>query len=176
MKIKFLWMTVLCAVFLSACSDDDDKKKTLSKAFSYDGEEIAITNVAFDAESLEDGNYDLEFASEDEANYIVVQLSGEWDGEKVDLSEVDDEFDWSWYVHYEQDQGEDWITIIEGFGVDEEEFGDVASGELYIKLVDPDEMIFDVQLSLTTTEDKKFKLNYKGVFTPEGGGGLAKKQ
>gem|GEM_PF-3333135 len=177
MKIKFLCMAAMCAAFLSACGDDDDKKKTLSKAYSYDGEELKITEATFSPGNLEDGNYDLVFSSGDDADYIIVQLSAEWDGEKVDLTEVDDDFDWSWYVSYEQHQEDTWVEIIEGFGVDEDEFGNVADGELYIKLIDDEDMIFDVRLTITTTEGNMFKLNYKGEFTPqEGGGARARKQ
>lgn len=179
MKIRFLLIAAICAAFLSACGDDEDKKKkTLSQAFSYDGEELKITVAKFDPEDLAFGNYDLVFSSDEDEDYIIVQLSGEWDGETVDLSEVDDDFDWSWYVYFEQNQEDGWIELIDGFGADEEEFGNVADGELYIKLVDPDNNIFDVRLTITTTEGKTFKLNYKGEFTPmeEGGPARAKKQ
>src|SRR6187402_2578426 len=155
MKIKFLWMAAVCAVFLASCSDDDNKKK-LSKAYTYDGEEYKITSAGFYTGALEDGNYDLEFTSDGEKDFISVQLSGEWDGKKVDLSEEDSEFGWSWSIDYEQFQGEEWVDIIEGFGGAESEFGDVASGQLYIKLIDEEDRIFDVKLSITTTEGKKF--------------------
>lgn len=178
MKIKFLWIAVLGAAFLTSCSDDDDTKKTLSKAYSYDGEELKITSAVFGASDLEDGNYDLEFWSDEDQDYINIELSGKWDGKTVDLTKPDNEFDWSWSIYFTQKQSEDnWIEVIDGFGSAESEFGNVADGELYIKLVDDEEMIFDVRLSVTTTEGKEFKLKYKGKFTSEGGGAArARKQ
>lgn len=176
MKIKFLWMAAFCVAFLSACSDDDDKKKTLSKAYSLDGEEVKITTASFDPDDLANGNYDLEFWSDEDQDYINIQLSGEWDGQEVDLSEADDDFDWSWYVYFEQNEGESWVEIVDGFGSDESQFGNVEGGELYIKLVDEEDHIFDVRLSVTTTEGKEFKLKYKGVFTPEAGGAARTKK
>lgn len=167
MKTKILVFALFAVAFLAGCGDDE--KPALKKAYSYDGKRIKIAFATVDTDDLADGNYNLEFGSEGEEDYIQIQLSAEWDGQKVDLSEVDDDFDWSWYVYFERKEGDTWVDVLEGFGYTVEDFGDVESGELSIELVDADEYIFDVKLSLTTTDGENFKLNYKGEFLPTGG-------
>jgi hypothetical protein len=175
MKLKFLFAFALGALFLASCGDDDEPKKD-TNYFTYDGAKKKILTATYDVGNLENGNYDLAFSSDgEETDIFYIELSGEQDGVTVDLSEVDDEFDWSWWVEFDQVQGEDWVEVFEGFGGSEDSFNDVTGGELYVKLVDDEEMIFDVKATVTTTAGKNFKLEYKGKFTPNEGGSTRKR-
>jgi hypothetical protein len=165
MKLKFLSVFALGVLFSAGCGDDDEPKAT--KYFTYDGTKTKIVTATYNADRFEEGNYELAFSSDNEvSDAFYIELSGEHDGVKVDLSEVDDEFDWSWWVQFWHTQDDESIEGFEGFGKSEDSFNDVAGGELYIKLLDDEEMIFDVKATVITTEGKKFKLEHKGKFTP----------
>ena len=163
MKFKNLWLLAASVILITACGDDDEKP---SNSLTYDGNKQVIQYASFDGSELEDGNYDLLLSPtiDGEDQGITLQISSEWNAKTVKLTEVDDEFDWSWYVRYYATENDVTNTVFEGFGGSVAEFEDVTGGTLYIKLINAEQKIFEVKATIQTTAGKTMKVYYKGKF------------
>lgn len=159
LKIRNLFFLFLSFAVLVGCGDDE---VALKNSIKFDGKTEKIKTVYYDPSDLSNDNYELYFYTEgtDDDRLFFIQLSDSWDGMTVDLTEVDDQFEWSWYVEYNEGETE----IFSGFGGSEDDFEDVVGGTLYIKLIDADQKIFEVKATVKTADGETLKIQYKGVF------------
>lgn len=167
--MKNLLLAVL-AIVLVSCSDD--KESIPANRFEYDGKTVGIQEAYIDEDSREAGNFDFTFLTKKKGitHKILIQLSGAWDGTEVDLTQVDNQYDWSWFVsYYTSSKGKEDDSKVYAFGQYESYFREVIkSGTLKITQLSENPDTYEILVDLETTEDKKFKVIYNGSLLPEG--------
>lgn len=166
-NIKFFVLsTLLMSLFiLSSCGGDETQK---NNSISFDGEKSEIVFAGLDMGDYGDGNYEIVFLPSEldgsdpwsQNVYFAFQISSEWDGTEVDLTEIDNLFDWSWYVELQTVDDYLW-----GFGGATEEFNDVTGGSFKIEELDAEERTFEVTANVEFG-DRTLKVYYKGQLEP----------
>ena len=160
-KLKLFMMSalVISGSMLSSCGGDEAEKKGVT----FDGEKMELPYVGIDMGDYAAGNYEIAFLATapsgsvwDAIPHVIIQIGSEWDGETVDLTVVDDQFDWSWYVEYESADNYLW-----GFGCCVEEFNDVTGGSFKITELDAETMNFEITGNIEFGE-QTLKVYYKG--------------
>lgn len=166
-NMKTLLLAGLALVLVSC---NDDKESVPANRFEYDGKTLGIQKAYVDEDTRENGNFDFSFVTEKKGvtHYIYIQLSAAWDGTEVDLTQIDDQYDWSWYVHYVTLHEDKEETMVHGFGRYTSDFEDIKSGTL--KITQLSENTYEILVDLVTADDKEFKLIYKGSPADEDGG------
>lgn len=159
MNLKSLLLLAVLAIAFVSCSDDDnDEKYSSKKELTYDGKKYVFDFAQINPYNLEDGNFDIEFYDEDWDTYFNIELSASWDGKTVDLSKIDNQYDWSYSLELESDDKE----LLNVFGKYEDDFEEIKrSGSLLIKTIDAEKSIYQIKVNLVV-EGKKLTFNYKG--------------
>jgi hypothetical protein len=167
-KILGLATIMLASALFVSCGDDDTKRKNI---LIFNGVEIEIGWAGINTGDLADGNYEIGFLPTDltapqpwnEPHYFMIQVSSEWDGIEVDLTQVDNEFDWSWFVeYYKEASGENAEINFYGNGSQEIDFRDVSGGSFTIRAIDLDEYVFEVDFNIDFNGDI-YEGYYKGT-------------
>lgn len=157
---QFLLMS-LCSLSLLNCSDGDETK---TNQLVVDGTRYKGLVAYYDYIDFEEDFFDLDFVSDegskDEA-YIRIQLDKAWNGKKLDLTKIDNQYDNNFYFElYINDE-----FIMEHNGHHQESVDNVKKGSVLIKIIDAEKGIIEIYLNVEF-EGRNLKLYYKGDFIP----------
>lgn len=175
---KFFLFAMFLLSFCGACSnsDDDGGGKSRTPVFTVDGVSEEIGFFGISTMDLSSGNYEIGFSPEPiggsfsydgfwaQERYFYLQLAGEHDGETVDLTRVDNRYEWAYYLLYQHDAN----SIYDGSGADEESLsaGSIEKGTLLVERLSSDGYDFHVKLDVTFRDGRTLSCDYRGGLTP----------
>ena len=168
---KLFSLLLLCGALctLASCEKDNDNPEPETNRFVLSGKNYSNFTVSVSKDDLNGGNYDIHILpAEDNTMELCLQCPMQHDGVSLDLTKVDpllavqDYKGWHWYIEAQTNE----ITILEGWGGDDDPNFGVAGDILYIKSLNKDHTQFEIRCKFTDSQKhSSLDFYYKGDVT-----------